>query len=153
MSLVYNDPIIGSLVAKAAGFQPFLRDWHTSIGHVGTQLNAGVIYVEYTGSSVQMIAARFTKQPLSRGFFRAIFDYPFNNLGCKKVLALVRSRNDRALRLDLHLGFRVEAVITDWYPGDDQVILAMTKDQCRWLVATDGHLRNGQGRRGPEGTG
>lgn len=126
---------IGEQVAQATGFRPYLPEWHPSLGQLDRdgQLVAGVLYHEFTRAAVQMVAARFGSAPLRRDFFRAIFDYPFNQLGCAKVLALVKSTNRHALQLDLRLGFIVEARIADWYPDGDQMILGMTRERCRFI--------------------
>ena len=96
------------------------------------QLIAGVSYDSYCGRSICMHAAI---DRLNRDILWYAFYYPFVQLGVKKVIGLVDSTNEKALRLDLHLGFTLEAVIADGAKYGDLRILTMTRDQCRWLNA------------------
>jgi RimJ/RimL family protein N-acetyltransferase len=134
--IVVGDPVFGSAVADAADFRPYLPAMHPMIGLAaqdGAPI-AGVVYTDFTGHSLQMLAARFGTAPITRGFYRAIFDYPFRQLGCRKVFALVNAGNHRALQLDARLGFVVEAVVAGWYRGGTElVILGMTREQCRFV--------------------
>ena len=70
-----------------------------------------------------------------RKMLEATFDYAFNQLGREKIIGVVNSRNARALRYDLHLGFveehRMPGVHDD---GGDLIILGMTRSQCRYLT-------------------
>lgn len=63
-----------------------------------------------------------------------VHDYAFNQLGCKKLLAMVRSDNYLALSLDLRAGWRVETLVRDMYgDGTHCFILFMQPEFCRWL--------------------
>jgi len=69
----------------------------------------------------------------------ACFDYPFNQLKLKRVLGVVNSKNEAAMRYDLHLGFtelyRMEGMHDD---GGDLVVLGMNKGDCKWLTEPPG---------------
>ena len=62
------------------------------------------------------------------------FSVPFQEWGIEVLLGVVSSKNERAMRYDLHLGFhelaRLPGVHTD---GGDLVILQMWKKDCRYL--------------------
>ena len=70
---------------------------------------------------------------ISKDLLWAAFDYPFNKLGVKVILAAVSSNNDEALKLDRHLGFVDKAYIEDAHIDGDLVILAMRRENCRWI--------------------
>jgi RimJ/RimL family protein N-acetyltransferase len=70
---------------------------------------------------------------ISKDLLWACFDYPFNKLGVKVILATVSSTNEEALRLNRHLGFIDKAYIEDAHVDGDLVILAMRRENCRWL--------------------
>lgn len=94
---------------------------------------AGVIYDVYNGATINAhiwIAAG--KKP-SRAWYVAIFDYPFNRLGVRKIVGSVASNNMAARTLDKHFGFELEAVIKDYSEDGDLMLYTMTKDQCRVL--------------------
>jgi RimJ/RimL family protein N-acetyltransferase len=97
------------------------------------ELVAGVLFDNFTGQSVQMHVAADGKHWLSREFLRFCFRYPFEQMKVNKVIGLVDSTNEAALRFDQHLGFTQEAVIKDAGRKGDTIILTMTRDQCRFL--------------------
>lgn len=100
-----------------------------------TRPGAGVIYDNYNSVSVCChiwVAPGFRP---SREWYGAIFDYPFNKLGVRKLVGQVAERNKSAAKLDEHFGFVKEAVIKDFSPDGDLIIYTMTRDQCRVLNA------------------
>ena len=70
---------------------------------------------------------------MSRDLLWAAFDYPFNKLGVSVILGQICADNTDALRLNRHLGFKVVAEIPDAHMEGDLVIMAMRKEDCRWL--------------------
>lgn len=97
------------------------------------ELLAGVLYDNHTGRSVQMHVAAVGKRWMVREYLQFCFIYPFGQLKVNKVIGLVDSTNADALKFDLHLGFRQEAMIKDAGKTGDTIILTMTRDQCRFL--------------------
>lgn len=98
---------------------------------VDGELVAGTLYDQFNGRSICMHVA--AEKPVTRTFTRTCFDYPFNQLGVQKVIGLVDSTNDSALRFDLHLGFVEEARVKDAGKFGDLILLTMTRQQCRWI--------------------
>jgi RimJ/RimL family protein N-acetyltransferase len=70
---------------------------------------------------------------ISRGYLRSIFDYPFNQLKVRVILASVSKANVKSLNLCRKLGFEVKAEIPDAHKDGDLVIFALRKEQCRWF--------------------
>ena len=95
------------------------------------------IYDHYEHSSIQVHIAIDDPKVVTRQAIRAVFEYPFLQLGVKKLLGVVNSENTRALTFDMRLGFQVEAVISDVYDRGDMYILSMTQEQCHWLRGKD----------------
>ena len=69
----------------------------------------------------------------SKDFIWAVFDYPFNKLGLSVILGQICADNTDALKLNRHLGFKVVAEIPDAHMEGDLVIMAMRKEECRFL--------------------
>ena len=69
----------------------------------------------------------------SKDFIWAVFDYPFNKLGVSVILGQICADNTDALKLNRHLGFKVVAEIPDALMSGDLVIMAMRKEECRFL--------------------
>lgn len=89
-------------------------------------------YDSFNGASVQMVIAVEPKG-MSRDFLWAMFDYPFNQLGVKKIIAQISQRNLKSLNFALHLGAKREATIKDACPDGDMHLLTMTKENCKFL--------------------
>lgn len=96
---------------------------------------AVAMYERDNGTSVMThIAAEPGRRWMTKEFLRAIFDYPFRQLGVSKVIGFVDGDNDDAMRFDLHLGFECEAVLRGAGAGGcDLHLLTMTRQQCRFL--------------------
>lgn len=69
-----------------------------------------------------------------RSMLRAVFDYAFNKAGREMLLGIVNSKNLKAMRLDLHLGFRELYRLPGLHDdGGDIVVLGMRKNECRYI--------------------
>jgi RimJ/RimL family protein N-acetyltransferase len=99
----------------------------------GNELLGGVIYTEYTGTSIKIHVASFSKRWISRDGLWLVFDYAFNQLGVKKIIGVIRLSNLKAFDFNQHLGFNVETRIRDVFPDGDAVVMGMYRAQCRWL--------------------
>lgn len=129
--IITDSSIVGPWVCERTG-GVFEEKTSTAIGWIrGDELVSGVVYDMHNGRSICMHVA--TLGPMTRGFIRTAFDYPFNQLGLSKVIGLVDSTNEKALKLDKHLGFVQEACIKDAAKDGDLLILTMTRQQCRWI--------------------
>ena len=101
---------------------------------VDGNLVAVVGYCSFMPNACQMhIGALDETNWMSRDLLWAAFDYPFNKLGVKVILGQICGDNADALRLNRHLGFKVVAEIPDAHMDGDLVIMAMRKEDCRWL--------------------
>jgi len=97
---------------------------------------AGVVYTDYTGTSIGIHSRCDDRKKITREFFWAIFDYPFNQLGVKRLTGLVSTANLEAQRVDEHLGFVEEARLAGYFADGDAIIYRMWKEDCRWLALT-----------------
>lgn len=102
------------------------------------ELVAGVMFDNWNGSSIAMHVAGDGGHWMTRDYARACFGYAFIQLKVKKIIGLVDSSNLAARRYDEHLGFRLEAVITDAAKHGDLLIYTMTPEQCRWIGSKNG---------------
>jgi RimJ/RimL family protein N-acetyltransferase len=97
------------------------------------RLYGGCIFSDYTGTSVCMHIAGFTPTWINRDMIAVCFRYAFNQLHSKVIIGRVASTNVKALKLDLHLGFREVARIKDAVPDGDIIILELRREDCKWL--------------------
>jgi L-amino acid N-acyltransferase YncA len=70
---------------------------------------------------------------MSKDFLWAMFDYPFNKLKLKVIIATISGINDKSLKLSRHLGFEEVATIADAHEDGDLVIMVMRRENCKWL--------------------
>lgn len=71
---------------------------------------------------------------LRRGFLSEIAAHLFYACSRKRIFGLVPSNNEKALRLDKHIGFREVTRIPDaMKEGVDYVVMRMDREDCRWL--------------------
>ncbi len=137
--IVFDAQRIGQWVFDRTGGK-YDATTSTAIGYeVDGALTVGVVYDMFNGRSVCMHVA--AEKPVTRDFTRVCFDYPFNQLKVSKVLGLVDSTNDKAIRFDKHLGFVEEARVADAGRYGDLLILSMTRQQCRWIKKEQHHGR------------
>lgn len=109
--------------------------WAFAIGlEQDGELIAGVIYDQFNGRSIVMQIAAEGTNWMTREYLRTCFDYPFNHAKVNKIIVTVDSTNTRAMRLDEHLGFQLEATIKDAGHTGDLIVYSMSKDQCRALT-------------------
>ena len=109
-------------------------DYATFIGQeIDGEIKAVVAYDNIMDKSCMMHIAAIVPNWISKDLLWAAFDYPFNKLKVKVILASVASTNEEALKLDRHLGFVDKAYIEDAHTDGDLVILAMRRENCRWL--------------------
>lgn len=100
------------------------------------------IYDNYEpGGSIQIHTAIANPKYVTRRAIQAVFEYPFCQLGVKKVLGNINSENEAALTFNIRLGFHVEAIISDAYDMGSLYILSMTRKQCRWLRGQDDGIK------------
>jgi RimJ/RimL family protein N-acetyltransferase len=132
--IVFDDPEHGDAIAVAAGtyFNPKI---HKAVCRVRDDvLLGGVIYTNFTHESIEIHSAAFYDCWGSRDLLFVIFDYPFNQLGVKRLFGRVSEINFGALRLTTKLGFRPVARIEGVYRhGVGCVIMRMDREDCRFL--------------------
>lgn len=137
--IVFNAPSFAQDIAIEAGvvneFNPMRDPSICNVSSDGLWLLGGVIFQDYTGEggSINLHCAGFLPGWLSRALLWNTFNYAFNVVKVKKVIGKVHADNYKALKLNLHLGFKVETHIADVYPDGDLLIMSMYRDDCKWL--------------------
>lgn len=105
------------------------------------EIVGGVLYEGFRWPDINMhIATDGTKRWANRRFIFACFDYPFNQLKCYRVTAVVCISNSNAVKLVLKLGFKLEGRLRKAFPsGEDALLFGMLKEECRWLKLGERH--------------
>lgn len=137
-----------NLVANSLEIAQFVRNYTDCLipmdgaAYIGLEKDgeviAGVMYDHYTGASITATIAKAPDAILTREFMWAIFDYPFNQLGCNMIVAYVEEHNHKSVAFLRKAGFQHTAEVPGVYPDGAMHIYTMTKAQCRWLEKADG---------------
>ena len=98
------------------------------------RLAAGVVYAEWNGPNVVChIASDGSRSWATRTYLWTIFDYPFSQLGCKRITVCVGEGNHASERFVRHLGFELEATLDSAHPSGDLLVFRMFRHDCRFL--------------------
>jgi RimJ/RimL family protein N-acetyltransferase len=100
----------------------------------GGELTAGIVYEAISATNVWChIAAKPGGHSMNAEFIRAIFNYPFDQLGLRRMSAFVDPRNTAVIRFMEHLGFKREAVLSEAADdGGDMAIYVMKRMECKY---------------------
>ena len=98
-------------------------------------IQAVVVADSFTQSSCCVHFAIDNPMAIKHGLFHEVSRHLFNVCGRHSLIGLVPSNNDRAIALDLHIGFvEVGRVPDGQAEGVDTVILQLTRENAaRWL--------------------
>jgi RimJ/RimL family protein N-acetyltransferase len=106
----------------------------TCIGQEMAGEIVGVVgFSDFTPTSCYMHTSSIDPLWITKDLLWASFDYPFNILKVKVILATVAGNNKESLRLCRKLGFVDRVLIEDAHKDGDLAILTMRKEQCKWL--------------------
>lgn len=136
LNLISDVELLGPWAWKLMGAGVWFSEGKSALGALNDDGSPrwACVYDHYErDGSIQMHIAIDNPKYVTRQAISACFEYPFLQLGVRKVLGIVNSNNGSALTFDLRLGFELEAVVEDAYDRGDMYILSMTHEQCRWL--------------------
>jgi hypothetical protein len=96
-------------------------------------LKSVVCYNNFVGKSCNISIASEGSGFFNKDYLWAIFDYPFNKLNLKVIIATVAGNNEKSRNICRKLGFKEVALIADAHEQGDLVIFSMRANDCRWL--------------------
>lgn len=113
-----------------------------AIGHVKDgRLIAAVTYNNFRtrpdGSifTLEMGIYSIDKSWATRQYLRAVFEFPFSQLGLERVSTACSAANEGVMKFNEKLGFVREGYHTGAWPmGGDSISFGMLRNQCRWIV-------------------
>jgi len=135
--------------------QEELRSWLSKVGKfeypqntacIGQEKDGELIaVVGYNGfnpNSCQIHVASTDVYWLNKDLLFAIFDYPFNKLKVEVIIAPIYKGNVKSLNLCRKLGFEQVGDIPYGHPKGDLIVVAMKRNQCKWLQQGEGNGRS-----------
>lgn len=132
--LIYDDG--GEMLewaSKIIGFEP--RPDVVPIGwRENGEIRAVTLYDGFSKCDCNIhIASDGKPHWFRRQFLVASFMHPFAQWDLQRITGLVPAKNTRALKFDLHLGFKQEGYLRKALPDDDLIVLGMLREECRFI--------------------
>ena len=131
------------------GADAFIWEWHCSQGKlvpqsykitdaiIGIQIDGkiigSVIYSRYRPPDIEIGIYTIDKRWCNKRVLSAIFDYPFNQLQCKRVTAQTDPANPAVCNFLKRIGFIEEGRLRQALPHGDALVLGMLRHECRWV--------------------
>ncbi len=124
-------------MARWAGERLGIKDFGscTTIGVIRNgELAAVLVYNNYQWPNIEMSLATSTPYWASREVLAGIFRYPFVQLRCKRVTAVMAESNAMGREFVVRLGFVQEGVHLDMLKTGNAVSYGMTRaNAVRWI--------------------
>jgi RimJ/RimL family protein N-acetyltransferase len=141
----------------AFGHDRQVADWVCSRLEVPTPINpaalgavkdgkliGGVVYINFRGCDIEMYAAADSPRWITRAHLDAFFGYPFRQLNCLRVTAVIERRNKHAREFVERLGFRLEGSHPRAMDGRTALTYGMLREYCRWIGEKHGQEKRQQ---------
>lgn len=93
---------------------------------------AGFLFNDFNGSNIEMSIA-IEPGGLHRPILKAVAEYVFDGLKCRRLSAKIKRSNKRALKAAYRFGFRYEGISKHYFPDSDAVRFFMLREHCRWI--------------------
>ena len=135
LSICDRDRVIPFVDKTIGGDEHFPPDCYcVGIEDEDGTLQGGVVFTNVDGAGVTMHSAGSSRAWLNRSFLRAVFSYPFKQLGCRRLTTLVREDNKHAQTIALKAGYKLEGLLRAAEPdGCGLLVYGMLPDECRWI--------------------
>jgi hypothetical protein len=113
-------------VEDTTGIMAIDEETNTTVG--------AAIMDNWTHNSVQMHFIVTNSMVLRHGFMEEIFDFIFNVKKLSYIYGMVRETNEKALKIDAHMGFVEVLRLPDaWAVGEDILVVELKKENCQYL--------------------
>lgn len=153
MRFIYQSEHQPKLLEWAALHGPtydFRQQMASAIGVVtGNKLVAVCVYHTFRKQvpDIEMTIIADTPLWCTKGAVKFLLAYPFEQLGCARVTALIGRKNRRSRRMVEGLGWKLEGTCRRAWDGrQDCMVYGLLKDECKWLkpAAPNKEVSDGQ---------
>lgn len=97
-------------------------------------IRVAVVYDTFSKHDCSIhVATDGSLSAVNREILFEAFKYPFIDCGLNRVTGYVEYANQKALRFDLHLGFKYEGLMREACDSGDVVVLGMLRKECRFI--------------------
>lgn len=128
--IVQGEEVSKWVMSKTGGMT---HDKMTSLGWIrNNELVSGFVFDNWTGHN--LLVHQRQDKIASRKFWKAVAEYCFVTLGCKRITGSVSENNEKALALNKNIGFEEEGRMKEaGSNGEDLILMVLWKDKCRML--------------------
>lgn len=133
--LIFNcDEALAAWAGQRLGME--IAKPNTSIGVAHrNKIVAVAVFNNFRGPNIEITFVTTSPRWASPGAVKAILAYPFLQLGCKRVTAIIEATNQPARAFLCRLGFKLEGVHPDVFPsGAAETYGLLRKDASRWVA-------------------
>lgn len=109
---------------------------NTSIGVVHrNEIVAVAVFNNYRPPNIEITFVTSSPRWASPGAVKAIMRYPFKQLGCKRITAVIEATNQPARAFNCRLGFKLEGIHPDMFAsGAAESYGLLLEDAQRWVA-------------------
>lgn len=95
------------------------------------------------GSNAEISMAATSPRWASRVTIRKMLEYPFIQLGLRRITTITAASNETALKMNRQLGFKQEGVMRYGMGDEDAIIMGLLREEAdRWLQKPPGSDTN-----------
>lgn len=138
---IFDPDIVAPWVLARAGGGQYIPGTYSAIGRTKDgRIVGGIIYESFNGANVFCHIAGEGRW-MNREFLRMIFDYPFRQLGVRRMTAMIVSNNEKCINFVKKLGFEKESEMYQAHNEGDIIIYRLMAKDCRWLEINNGQRK------------
>ena len=99
------------------------------------EIVAGIVFDGYNQANIFVHIAKLRGERMPPTLIAAMFDYPFRQLQCKRLSAIISDRNEASMGFARKLGATVNGFLEDGAVDGNLVIFGLLrKDANKWLT-------------------
>lgn len=128
-----NRAIAAFVASQIEGCARGFADFTTMGVTDGGELIAGIVYHNYSPEAgvIELSAAATSKRWLTRRVLKAMFLYPFDEIGCQMVVLRVAEDNQGMVDIARRFGFTSHRIPRLRGRGEAEIIFTLTDDDWR----------------------
>jgi RimJ/RimL family protein N-acetyltransferase len=133
MLLFGCDDLLAAWAGKRLGMEIAKPNTSIGVAHDG-KIVAAAVFNNYRPPNVEITFVTSSRRWASPGSVKAILGYPFKQLGCKRVTAIIEASNQPARAFLCRLGFKLEGIHPDVFlSGGAETYGLLATDARRWV--------------------
>lgn len=95
---------------------------------------AAALFSNYQPPTIEITFVTSTPRWASRTAIKGIFEYPYVQLGCKRITAVTEACNKDARQFLERLGFKIEGRHPDAFPSGEGISYGLLRKDAEWWL-------------------